>query len=307
MIAKKPFGLFYGLMLLSVGVPLLLLGWLYAVHHQVLKRADALAAAGNFGAALQSYEEAEAHYTTVLWGVPRGPLLRLLDRLAFDARSYVRLRRAEVAFREGERLLQAPNATEKSSLDAALRHFQTAAAQYKVAWEHSTEPYGRFLASANHAQALVQSFLIDAFLAEPPRDPLSVKQDLVRAIRALQSALSVLYTNQVRVSFGEERRVVLLLESLTRFQQAPDVEADEQQRVERFFQQTVPLPDVVAFGEMLRSSDLRALSPEAAETMRAFLLPPRSSTAAREPTDQSRKGARTGIGSADAGRAESMH
>lgn len=307
MITKKPVGLFYGLMLFLIGAAFFLLGWLYSVHHQVLRRADALAAAGNFGAALHAYEEAEAHYTTAFWGVPQGPILTLSDRFGFDARSYVQLRHAEMAFREGERLLRTPNGTGKPSLDIVMRLFQTAAAQYKSAWEHGSEPYGRFLASANHAQALVQSFLIDAFLAEQPRDPLSVKQGLVRAIKALQSALSALYTDQARVPFVEARSVVLLLETLTRFQQAPDIEAEQQQRVERFFQDTAPLPEVVAFGEMLRSSDLRSLSPDAAETMRAFLLHPSPNTASREPPDRSSRGARTGLGSADTGHAGSMH
>jgi hypothetical protein len=307
MMTKKPFGLLYGLMLSLVGVALLLYGWLYATHHQLLRRADALAAAGDFRAALHAYEEAEARYTTTFWGVPQGPLLTWLDQLGFDARSYTRWRRAEMAFREGARLLRATNGAVKPPLDIVRRLFQTAAVQYKAAWEHSAEPYERFLASANHAQALVQSFFIDAFLAEPPRDPLNLKQGLVRAIKALQSALDALYTEHVQASFMEERSLVLQLETLTRFHQTPDAEAEQQRRVERFFQDAAPVPEVVPFGEMLRSSDLQSFSPEAEETMRAFLLQPSPSTAAREPLDRSRQGARTGLGGADAGSAGSMH
>jgi hypothetical protein len=212
-----------------------------------------------------------------------------------------------MAFREGARVLRATNGAAKPPIDVLRGHFQMAAVQYKAAWEYSAEPYERFLASANHAQALVQSFLIDAFLAEPPRDPLSLKQSLVRAIKALQSALDALYAEQVQASFMEERSLVLQLETLTRFHQAPDVEAEQQQRVERFFQDAAPVPEVVPFGEMLRSSELQSFSPEAEEMMRAFLLQPSPSTAAREPLDRSRQGARTGLGGADAGRAGSMH
>jgi hypothetical protein len=307
MLTKKFFGLWYGPILALMGVVLLLCGWLYATHHQLLGRADALAAAGDFRAALHAYEEAEARYTATFWGVPQGPLLRWLDQLGFNARSYIRWRRAEMAFREGERVLRATNSAPKPPLDIVRRHLQTAAVQYKAAWEHGTEPYERFRASANHAQSLVQSFFIDAFVAEPPRDPLSLKQSLVRAIKALQSALDVLYTERVPASFMEERSLVLQLETLTRFHQTPDAEAEQQRRVERFFQDVAPVPEVVPFGEMLRSSDLQSFSPEAEETMRAFLLQPSPSTAAREPLDPSRQGARTGLGGADAGSAGSMH
>jgi hypothetical protein len=272
-----------------------------------VKRADALAAADNFPAALHAYEEAEARYTTTFWGVPQGLLFTGLDQLGFDVRSYIRWRRAEMAFRAGTRLLRTTEGAVKPPLDVVRRHLQTAAEQYQAAREHSTEPYERFLASANHAQALVQSFLLEAFLTEPPREPLRLKQSLVRAIKALQSALDVVYIEHVRASFMDERSLVLQLETLTRFHQAPDAEAEQQQRVERFFQDVAPTPEVVPFGDLLRSADSQSFSPEAEETMRAFLLQPSPSPAAREPSDRARQGARTGLGGADAGSTKSMH
>lgn len=307
MLTKAPFGFVVGLLMSLVGGALLLCGWISAAHQQAVRRADALAAADNVAAALHAYEAAAARYTVTFWGLPQGPLLTGLDRLGRDTRAYIRWRHAEMAFRAGTQLLQTTDGAAKPPLDVVRRHLQTAAEQYQAAWEHSAEPYARFRARANYAQVLVQSFFLEAFLTEPPRQPIRLKQSLVRAIQALQSALDVLYLEHVQASFMDERSLVLQLETLTRFGHTPDVEAEQQRRVERFFQDIAPLPEVVPFGDLLRSSDLQSFSPEAEQTMRTFLQQPSPSPAAREPSDRSRQGARTGLGGADAGSARSMH
>lgn len=301
---KTSFRLFSGVMLFLVGAACFLVSWRYATHQQALRQADALALAGNFGAALHAYDAAAAHQGP--WDIPPGALLALMRQFGFDTRSYIQLRRAEMTFRQGERLLQAGNASEKPSLDDVLQHFQQAAALYQAARDHTSEPYWQFLASANRARALAQTFLTQAFVAEQPRDPASLKQSLVRAIKALQSALNILYTDQVRVTVVEERSLVLLLETLTRFQRVPEAEVEERRRVEAYFQDTSSSPEMAPFGEILRASDLHAFSPETEETMRTFLLHPRPNPSPAA-TDHASQGARTGVGSADAGSAGKMH
>lgn len=318
-------GFLCGLVLFLVGAALLLAGWLYTSHQHVLGQAETLAASGNFAEALTTYQDAEAHYTTTFWGIPRRPMMDLFGQLGFASRSYIQLRRAEMAFREGERTLALYGRGQSDAMETAaqqglndaeagrpalaeiLDHFKAAEAQYKQTQDQSHDPYWEFLANANRARAILQTFLIQAFVDEEQRDPLSLKQGLVQAIQSLQSALDALYTDQVRVSFKEERSLVLLLESLTRFQRTPEVEADERRREEKFFQDTLTDPDIASFGEILRAPDMRSLSLAEQGTTREFLLNQPPENAVRERTERESKGARTDQGSADVGSEGNIH
>ena len=317
--SHKFWGVLARLFVFLVGMALLLLGWLYAEQQQLLRKADVQVAAGNFIEALNTYRAAETHYNTTFLGLPQGALLDMFSQFGFASRSYIQLRLAEVAFREGERLLaltgrlqpmsmHAPAhhpldgaVTDKPSIQEAIKFFKLAAAQYKKTQEHTEDPYWQFVAHANRARAMLQTFLIQTFLQEPRPEPLSLKQKLVDAIKSLQNALNAVYTDQVRVAFVEERSLVLLLEALTRFQRSPDVEAAERRSVERFFRDTLTDPDTAPLGEILRSSVLQSLSRQEEESMRAFLLHQSPSSAFREQSDRPGRGPRTGLGSADAG------
>ncbi len=99
----------------------------------------------------------------------------------------------------------------------------------------------------------------------------------------------------------------MLLESLTRFQRREDVEAVEQRRVERFFQNMLSVPEVTPFGEFFRSSDLQSLSNQTGEKMRDLLLNQRPDQSAREQTNRPSDASRSGRGSADSGSEGKTH
>ncbi|WP_089938275.1 hypothetical protein [Candidatus Entotheonella palauensis] len=309
------FSMVLGFMLCLLGAVLLWASGSYAAHQQHLSTADRLAADGRFAEASQHYEAAEADYTNAFWGIPQGAFLQKLDQFGFDSRTYVQLRRAEMAFREGERLLSRygeaqPEVSEPpdpAALKDATASFKTAAEQYQPAQGQSQEPFWQFLAQANHARTLVQLFLIEAFLAPEPQDPSQLKQHLTRAIKSLQNALNAIYTDQVRVSSADERNLVMLLESLTRFQRREDVETAERQRVDRFFQNMLSVPEVTPFGEFFRSSDLKSLSNKTGAKMRDLLLNQRPDQSAREQTNRPSEASRTGRGSADSGSEGKTH
>lgn len=196
----KFLGLLVGLFLCLIGAILLWASGSYAAHQQHLSTADGLAAEGRFAEASQHYEAAEAAYTQPFWGIPQGAFLQKLDQLGFDARTYIQLRRAEMAFQEGERLLslygqaqaEASETTDTASLKDATAYFKTAETQYLPAQGQTSDPLWQFLAYANHARTLVQLFLIDAFLTSEPQEPSSLKQRLTRAIKLLQNALTAI-------------------------------------------------------------------------------------------------------------------
>ncbi|MGQ4808726.1 hypothetical protein NKDENANG_02114 [Candidatus Entotheonellaceae bacterium PAL068K] len=321
---NKFFGIFTGLMIFLIGAFLLLVGWGYTAHQQLLRKAEALTADGNFAEALHIYQAAEAHYTKPFWNIPQGLVVALLPQFGFKVRSHHTLRLAEMAFREGERLLAVYGQIQPASLDTpahnrlesdapgkppleeVMKHFHTAEAQYAQIQAQTKDPYWQFIAKANRARTMVQIFLIQAFLAEK-KDPLSLKQSLVQAIKSLQSALNPLYTDQIRASVMEARSLVLLLETLTRFQRRPEVEAEERRKRERLIKDSLTNADLAPLGEILRSSNLQSLSPEAENSMRKFLLNQNSSAAFREQTDRPNRGSRTGLGSADAGSEGKLH
>ncbi len=300
-----------GLGIMVLGALLCLAGTVAARHGDSLERAAALAAAGDTAAALSALRVAEAQYGETFWGIPQGPLLNALSCLGFSQRTDIRLRLAEMAYREGERLLglyararlaadsgDARNdgaAAAAPSLDAVKEQFSAAVAQYKDAQALAEDPYRRFSARANGARAMTQLFLVRGFLGEEQRDQAGLKQGLMRTIKLLQEALDALYTDAVRVSSAEERSLVLLLEALTRFERRPDVEADERRRLAQFFRDTEFEPDVAPLGEILRATDSQALS-RSESSMREFLLNQSPNSARRENERD-----RSGKGSADSG------
>ena len=301
-----------GLGVIVFGVLLCLVGTVAARHGDALERASALAAAGDTAAALSALQAADDRYEETFWGIPQGPLLNALSCLGFSQRADIRLRLAEMAYREGERLLglyaraqlavevgEALNgAAATPSLEDVKQQFSAAVAQYKEARTLSQDPHRQFTARANGARAMTQLFMVRGFLGEEQSDQAGLKQGLMRAVKLLQEALDALYTDAVRVSSTEERSLVLLLEALTRFERRPDVEADERRRLAQFFRNTEFEPDVAPLGEILRSTDSQALS-RAESSMREFLLNQSPDTLREEERDPS--GSRSGRGSADSG------
>ena len=302
-----------GLGIIVVGALLCLVGIVAARQGDILERAAALVEAGDTSAALSAFQAAEAQYETTFWGIPRGPLLNMLSCLGFSQRADIRLRLAEMSYREGERLLglyaraqlaansgDARNGTAAAapSLDDVKQQFNAAVAQYKDTQALTRDPYRQFIARANGARAMTQFFLVQGFLGEEQRDQAGLKQGLMRAIKLLQGALDALYTDAVRVSSAEERSLVLLLEALTRFERRPDVEADERRRLAQFFRETEFEPDVAPLGEILRTTNSQGLA-RSESSMREFLLnqsPSDLRDNERDPSDS-----RSGKGSADSG------
>ena len=302
-----------GIGIIILGGLLCLAGGVTARQGDLLERASALAEAGDTAAALSALQAAEAQYEARFWGIPQGPLLNALSCLGFSQRADIRLRLAEMSYREGERLLglyaraqlsanagDARNgaAAAAPSLDDVKQQFSAAVAQYKDAQALTQDPYRLFTARANGARAMTQLFLVQGFLGEDQRDQAGLKQGLMRAIKLLQEALDALYTDAVRVSSAEERSLVLLLEALTRFERRPDVEADERRRLAQFFRDTEFEPDVAPLGEILRAIDSQALS-RSESSMRDFLL--NQSPAALRDNERDPSGSRSGRGSADSG------
>ena len=303
-----------GIGIIVLGALLCLVGTVAARHGDVLERAAALAETGDTAEALSALQVAEAQYEKAFWGFPQGPLLNALSCLGLSQRADIRLRLAEMTYREGERLLGlyaqarlAANsggsrngaAAEAPSLDDVKQQFSAAVAQYKDVQGLTQDPYRLFTARANGARAMTQFFLVQGFLGEEQRDQAGLKQGLMRAVKLLQEALDALYTDAVRVSSAEERSLVLLLEALTRFERRPDVEADERRRLAQFFRNTEFEPDVAPLGEILRSTDSQALS-RAESSMREFLLNQSPDSALRE-NERDPSGSRSGKGSADSG------
>lgn len=301
-----------GLGIIVLGSLLCLAGTVAARHGEALERASALADAGDTAAALAALQAADDRYEETFWGVPQGPLLNALSCLGFSQRADIRLRLAELAYIEGERLLgqyararlavevgEALNgAAATPSLEDVKEQFSAAVAQYKEAQALSQDPHRQFTARANGARAMTQLFMVRGFLGEEQSDQAGLKQGLMRAVKLLQEALDALYTDAVRVSSTEERSLVLLLEALTRFERRPDVEADERRRLAQFFRNTEFEPDVAPLGEILRSTDSQALS-RAESSMREFLLNQSPDTLREDERDPS--GSRSGRGSADSG------
>ena len=302
-----------GIGIIILGGLLCLAGAVTARHGDLLERAAASAEAGDTAAALSALQAAEAQYEARFWGIPQGPLLHALSCLGFSQRADIRLRLAEMSYREGERLLGlyaraqlAANAGDARngaaaaapSLDDVKQQFSAAVAQYKDAQALTQDPYRLFTARANGARAMTQLFLVQGFLGEDQRDQAGLKQGLMRAIKLLQEALDALYTDAVRVSSAEERSLVLLLEALTRFERRPDVEADERRRLAQFFRDTEFEPDVAPLGEILRAIDSQALS-RSESSMRDFLL--NQSPATLRDNERDPSGSRSGRGSADSG------
>ena len=308
-----------GLGIIIVGALLCLVGTIAARHGDVLERAAALTEAGDTAAALSALQTAEAQYEARFWGIPQGPLLNALSCLGFSQRADIRLRLAEMTYREGERLLGlyaqarlAVNsgdsrngvAVEAPSLDDVRQQFSAAVAQYKDVQGITQDPYRLFTARANGARAMTQLFLVQGFLGEEQRDQAGLKQGLMRAVKLLQEALDALYTDAVRVSSAEERSLVLLLEALTRFERRPDVEADERRRLAQFFRETEFEPDVAPLGEILRSTDAQGMA-RSESSMREFLL--NQSPAALRENERDPSESRSGRGSADSGTEGGTH
>ncbi|MDE0204441.1 MAG: hypothetical protein OXP66_00210 [Candidatus Tectomicrobia bacterium] len=301
-----------GIGIIVLGALLCLVGTVAARHGDALERASALDAAGDTAAALSALQAADDQYEETFWGIPQGPLLNALSCLGFSQRADIRLRLAEMAYREGDRLLglyararlavevgEALNgAAATPSLEDVKQQFSAAVAQYKEARTLSQDPHRQFTARANGARAMTQLFMVRGFLGEEQSDQAGLKQGLMRAVKLLQEALDALYTDAVRVSSTEERSLVLLLEALTRFERRPDVEADERRRLAQFFRNTEFEPDVAPLGEILRSTDSQALS-RAESSMREFLLNQSPNTLREDERDPS--GSRSGRGSADSG------
>ena len=307
-----------GLGIMVLGALLCLAGTVAARHGDILERASALAEAGDTAEALAALQAAEAQYETTFWGIPQGPLLKAMSCLGFSQRADIRLRLAEMAYHEGERLLglyaraqlaanseDARNgAAAAPSLDDVKAQFSAAVAQYKDAQGLTQDPYRLFTARANGARAMTQLFLVQGFLGEEQRDQAGLKQGLMRAVKLLQEALDALYTDAVRVSSSEERSLVLLLEALTRFERRPDVEADERRRLARFFRETEFEPDVAPLGEILRATDSQGLA-RSESSMREFLLNQSPANLREDERDPSES--RSGRGSADSGTEGGTH
>ena len=301
-----------GLVVIVSGALLCLVGTVAARQADALEQASTLAEAGHTAAALSALQAVDARYEETFWGIPQGPLLNALSCLGFSHRADIRLRLAEMAYREGERLLglyaraqlaakvgETLNGSEAApNLEEVKQQFSIAVAQYKDAQALTQDPQRQFTARANGARAMTQLFMVRGFLGEEQSDQAGLKQGLMRAIKLLQEALDTLYTDAVRVSSTEERSLVLLLEALTRFERRPDVEADERRRLAQFFRNTHFEPDVAPLGEILRSTDSQALS-RAESSMREFLLNQSPSDLRENERDPS--GSRSGRGSADSG------
>ena len=302
-----------GLGIIVLGLLLGLVGTVAARHGDALERASALVEAGNTSAALTALQAADAQYEETFWGVPQGPLLNALSCLGLSQRADIRLRLAEMAYREGERLLglyaraqleigvgEARNGAGAAApdLEDVKQQFSTAVSTYKDAQALTQDPHRQFTARANGARAMTQLFMVKGFLGEEQGDQAGLKQGLMRAIKLLQEALDALYTDAVRVSSAEERSLVLLLEALTRFERRPDVEADERRRLAQFFRNTEFEPDVAPLGEILRTTESQALS-RAESSMREFLL--NQSPTALQENETDPEGSRSGRGSADSG------
>ena len=309
-----------GLGIMVLGALLCLAGTVAARHGDILERAAALAETGDTAEALSALQAAEAQYDASFWGIPQGPLLNALSCLGLSQRADIRLRLAEMSYREGERLLGAyararlaadsgdshnGAAAGAPSLDDVKQQFSAAVTQYKDAQGLTQDPYRLLAARANGARAMTQFFLVQGFLGEEQRDQAGLKQGLMRAVKLLQEALDALYTDAVRVSSAEERSLVLLLEALTRFERRPDVEADERRRLAQFFRDTEFEPDVAPLGEILRSTNSQALS-RAESSMREFLLNQSPNSALRE-NERDPSGSRSGKGSADSGSEGGTH
>ena len=327
---NKFLGALFGGMIL-VGIALLTVSGLGSKHQRLLSKADTLAAEGNFAEALNTYQEVEADYGKTFLGIPQGPILDVLSPLGAETRSYLKLRRAEMEFREGERLLaisghtqlvslDAPvprladgDLTEKPSLEEVIQRFNAAEAQYKQVQGETQDPHWRFIATVNRARAMTETFLIKHSLEEQPRNLLNLRQGLADAVQSLQSVLDALYTDQIRVPLLEERNLVLLLEILTRFRQTPESEAGERQKLERLLKDTVTSSELASLGEILRRGDLtsKSLSRQEESTMKDFLPNPSPSSATFQqqgdhpPLDS--PDSRAGTGSADAGNEGEMH
>ena len=310
--------LLLGLFACLLGAALLWASGSYAAHQRRLSEADRLATAGRFAEASRQYEVAEAHYRQTFWGMPQGVWLRQLDQLGFDVRAYIQLRRAEMAFREGERLLSVYGQDQSMTsekfvtrpgnlLEIATTSFQAAASLYESALGQTQDASRQVHAHANHARAWVQLFLIEAFLAPKTQEPSRLRQHLKQAIQSLQQALNAIYTDRVRVASADERQLVMLLESLTRFQRREDVEAAERRRVDRFFRNMLSVPEVTPFGELFRSDDIKSLTGKTGATMRELLLDQRPDAAAREQTQRPSDASRSGRGSADSGSKGKTH
>ena len=302
-----------GLGIIVLGILLCLVCTVAARHGNMLERASALAEEGEIPAALSALQAADEHYEQTFWGVPQGPLLNALSCLGFSQRADIRLRLAEMAYREGDRLLglygraqlaaqigetQNGAAPRTPNLEDVKEQFTNAVTQYKEARSLTEDAQRRFAARANGARAMTQLFLVEGFLDKEQDNQAGLKQGLMRAIKLLQEALDALYTDTVRVSSTEERNLVLLLEALTRFERRPDVEADERRRLAQFFRDTEFEPDVAPLGEVLRSTDSQALS-RAESSMREFLL--NQSPSALDENERDPSGSRSGRGSADSG------
>ncbi len=129
-----------------IGAVLLWASGSYAAHQQRVEEADQLAAEGRFAEASQRYEAAEADYTQAFWGMPQGLLLQKLDQVGVDTRTYIQLRRAEMAFREGERLLSVvSDTTSQPSINNVGAHFKTAAASTNPRVDKPAIPCGNSL------------------------------------------------------------------------------------------------------------------------------------------------------------------
>ena len=94
-----------GLVVIVSGALLCLAGTVAARQGDALEQASTLAEAGDTAAALSALQAVDARYEETFWGIPQGPLLNALSCLGFSHRADIRLRLAEMAYREGERLL----------------------------------------------------------------------------------------------------------------------------------------------------------------------------------------------------------
>jgi hypothetical protein len=325
---NKLLGILFGLMII-LGAALLLMTRLHSQHRQLLNKADVLAAEGKFVEALSAYREVESHDTRKLLGIPRGFILENTGYFGSETRSYVRLRLAEMEFRAGETLLAlyAPAQTassaipisnpvnkdhsEKPSLEEVIKHFNLAEDQYKQTQEQTQNPYWQFVANVNSARAITQIFLTKDFLEKQSQNPASLRQKLVFAVKSLQGALNALYTDQVRVPLTDERNAVLLLETLTRFQQTPEIEERERKQIEGLIKDAMTLPELQPLGDMLKKGSAEDNStPPEGNPMKDFLLersqnPSNSSEQANRPPESA--GPKAGPGSADAGSEGQMH
>ncbi len=316
--------------MILLGVALGVMSWVYYRQQQLLGEAEVLATEGKFAEALNAYRKADTQYTQTFLGIPQGPILNVLDRLGVETRSYIQLRLAEMEFREGERLLALygpvqlvssnvpitnpldKDRTDKPSIEEVMKHFNAAENQYKQIQEQTRNPYWQFVATVNGVRAIVPTFLVKDFLEKQPRNSSSLRQGLVYAVKSLQRTLQALYADQVRASLADELNAVLLLETLTRFQQNPEIEERERKQIEGILKDALTMPEIEPLGEMLKKGNLesKSLSPEEENTMKEFLLdknksPNVISEQGSRPPDTS--GSKAGPGSADAGSEGQLH